>query len=213
MSARLGHAQPAGGLSARPADERGRERLALQGSERACGLFELRQQVVGERSVGALVAAGSPLAGACGPVGPGGLVQRPVPDARGGGQGGGDLGCDAEPGYAFCAAGAEIFFRRFLRAVWWDLSPLLKSLRGGKTSRREAGRARDSPMPPEEAGVRERSIRALALRPERELARVRWWRLFAAVNSPRPRFPVVVSLGGVHLLVGRWFASGVSDPA
>jgi hypothetical protein len=41
----------------------------------------------------------------------------------------------------------------------------------------------------------------------------RRWRLFAAVNSSRLRFPVVVSLGGVHLLVGRWFASGVSDPA
>src|SRR5215207_8317039 len=39
------------------------------------------------------------------------------------------------------------------------------------------------------------------------------WRLFAAVNSPRLRFPVLVSLGGAHLLVGSWFASGVSDPA
>jgi hypothetical protein len=28
-------------------------------------------------------------------------------------------------------------------------------------------------------------------------------RLFAAVNSPRLRFPVVVSLGGAHLLGGR----------
>ena len=39
------------------------------------------------------------------------------------------------------------------------------------------------------------------------------WRLFAAVNSPRLRFPVAVSLSGGHLLVGRWFASGVSDSA
>jgi hypothetical protein len=39
------------------------------------------------------------------------------------------------------------------------------------------------------------------------------WRLFAAVNSRRLRFPVVVSLCGVYLLVGRWFACGVSDSA
>ena len=39
------------------------------------------------------------------------------------------------------------------------------------------------------------------------------WRLFAAVNSPRLRFPVVVSLCGAHLLGGGLFASGVSDAA
>ena len=38
-------------------------------------------------------------------------------------------------------------------------------------------------------------------------------RPWAAVNSLRPRFRVAVSLGGVHLLVGRWFASGVSHLA
>ncbi len=36
-------------------------------------------------------------------------------------------------------------------------------------------------------------------------------RPFGAVNSPRRRFPVVVGLGGGHLLVGGWLASGVSD--
>src|SRR5919106_1595395 len=35
----------------------------------------------------------------------------------------------------------------------------------------------------------------------------RWAHSLAAVNSPRLRLPVVVSLGGAHLLVGRWLAS------
>src|SRR4030095_13874331 len=39
------------------------------------------------------------------------------------------------------------------------------------------------------------------------------WRLFAAVNSPRLRFPVAVSLCGGHLLVGRLFTARASDPA
>jgi hypothetical protein len=39
------------------------------------------------------------------------------------------------------------------------------------------------------------------------------WRLFGAVNSPRLRFPVVVSLSGAHLLVSRSVASEVSHPA
>src|SRR5215211_1589995 len=37
-------------------------------------------------------------------------------------------------------------------------------------------------------------------------------RPFGAVNSPRPRFPVTVSLGGGHLLGDRLFVSVVSDP-
>jgi hypothetical protein len=39
------------------------------------------------------------------------------------------------------------------------------------------------------------------------------WRLSAAVNSPRPGFPVAVSLGAAHLLIGGWLASRVSHPA
>jgi hypothetical protein len=39
------------------------------------------------------------------------------------------------------------------------------------------------------------------------------WRLFAAVNSPRLRFPVVVSLGGAHLLGSRLFSVHVSHPS
>src|SRR5438105_4787765 len=41
--------------------------------------------------------------------------------------------------------------------------------------------------------------------------RRRWWRLFAAVNSPRLRFPGGVSLSGCHLLVsGLLFIARVS---
>src|SRR5215207_10962374 len=39
------------------------------------------------------------------------------------------------------------------------------------------------------------------------------WRLFAAVNSPQRRFPVAVSLGGAHLLVGRSLTALVSHAA
>jgi hypothetical protein len=37
------------------------------------------------------------------------------------------------------------------------------------------------------------------------------WRLFAAVNSPRLGFPVVVSLGGCHLLGDRLVSALVPD--
>ena len=42
---------------------------------------------------------------------------------------------------------------------------------------------------------------------------MRRWRPSAAVNSPRLRFPVVVSLGGSHLLGDRLFAALVSRAA
>src|SRR6266566_8032883 len=41
--------------------------------------------------------------------------------------------------------------------------------------------------------------------------RLRRWRLFAAVNEPRPRFPVVVSLCGVDLLGDRLVSAFVSQ--
>ena len=62
-----------------------------------CSLFEFSKQLLGERSVGGLVPTRYPLAGAGGPVAARGLVQRPMPGTRGGGQGGGDLPCDAVP--------------------------------------------------------------------------------------------------------------------
>ena len=81
-------------------------------------------------------------------------------------------------------------------------------------SRRARGRMRPN-SPSGTSGDTTTGVAVVPLLPRATSERLRWarWRLFAAVNSPWLRFPVVVSLGGVHLLVGRWFASGVSDSA
>jgi hypothetical protein len=75
---------------------------------------------------------------------------------------------------------------------------------------------RRRPLPCDSAPLRRYTARTKRASPFTRLRSSRaasGWRLFAAVNSPRLRFPVVVSLSGAHLLVGGWFASGVSDSA